>query len=178
MHPRSNTIETFWSRIDRAGPTQPHMTTPCWEWTGTIDGDGYGRMKLGTKLRGAHQLSWEQHGGEDRNGRGVLHKCDWRRCVNPDHLFLGSTQENTADRHAKGRSASGDRNGGRTRPDRLRKGVENGMATLTPESVREIRRQRAAGVPRRDVAGTFNVTKGAIWAVEHRRTWAWLSDGA
>jgi len=86
----------------------------CWLWTKTTYGRGYGCMFL-TKTGGprnmkAHRFSWELHNGPIPDGLHVLHKCDVRTCVNPDHLFLGTNQDNIDDRVKKGRSNNGQQN--------------------------------------------------------------------
>ena len=83
----------------------------CWEWTASLNPDGYGRFYLNEKYMGAHRASWMIHNGEIPSGDGshgtcVLHKCDNRKCVNPDHLFLGSQQDNLSDMEEKGRRDS------------------------------------------------------------------------
>lgn len=61
---------------------------------------------------GAHRFAWTMANGAIPDGLFVCHKCDNPRCVRHDHLFLGTTQDNSADRHAKGRSSSGMAHGG------------------------------------------------------------------
>ena len=75
----------------------------CWLWVAALDGGGYGQAWDGSKQRRAHRLSWEQHKGEIPEGLHVLHKCDVRCCVNSDHLFLGTHDDNMADMRAKKR---------------------------------------------------------------------------
>ena len=80
----------------------------CWEWSGYITNKGYGQTKIGGrdgKLIQAHRLSWIVNVGEISNDLHVLHKCDNRKCVNPNHLFLGTNQDNINDRVSKGRSS-------------------------------------------------------------------------
>lgn len=81
----------------------------CWHWTGGITKGGYGNFCLNDKNKLAHRFSYEIHRGPIPEGMIVCHSCDNRSCVNPDHLFLGTYQDNTDDMIAKGRMARGEK---------------------------------------------------------------------
>lgn len=86
----------FWAKVDKS--------TDCWEWMGNIKEDsGYGSIKNGNTMDYAHRVSWTLHFGTIPKGLCVLHKCDNRRCVNPNHLFLGTYKDNVQDMIKKGR---------------------------------------------------------------------------
>jgi HNH endonuclease len=88
-------------------------TTGCWLWSLKPNRDGYG--KFGHKRKLAHRVSYEAFVGIIPSGKCILHRCDTRNCVNPDHLFIGTQQDNMADMYAKGRdNLSGLQRGQRT----------------------------------------------------------------
>ena len=95
-------VNRFEAKINRS------KDNDCWEWTGALNGSGYGSFCYNGKTTNAHRVSWLIHNGSIPKGEGhhgtcVLHKCDNRKCVNPDHLFLGSNADNIKDRESKGR---------------------------------------------------------------------------
>lgn len=78
----------------------------CWLWVGGIMGNnGYGNFRLSTKAGCtlARRVSWEIHYGEIPSGLLVLHHCDVKLCVKPEHLFLGDKKDNAIDSYQKGR---------------------------------------------------------------------------
>lgn len=96
-------LEKFMEKVDRNHPSG------CWQWTGSKDSWGYGQIRIvsssgGSKIRGAHRISFELFKGEIPDGYFVCHTCDNPRCVNPDHLFLGTQTDNMQDRLRKGRN--------------------------------------------------------------------------
>lgn len=78
----------------------------CWEWQGNINVNGYGHIEVKGKGMNAHRASWIAYNGDIESRTVVCHNCpngDNRRCVNPDHLFIGSHKDNTRDMVNKGR---------------------------------------------------------------------------
>jgi hypothetical protein len=134
----------------------------CWGWSGRLERDGYARIKWDGKMYMAHRVSWEVHKGPIPEGLDILHTCDERWCCNPDHLFPGTTQDNTADMWRKGRAAPQD-------------GENNGYAQLNRDEVRQIRRLLAEGRHTQEEIGRmFWVGRGAVKSIKRGETWAWL----
>lgn len=98
----------------------------CWIWMRGLMGGGYGTLGHNGRSILAHRASWQVFRGPVPDGLYVLHLCDTRACVNPDHLFLGTHQDNMDDRDRKGRN-------------KPRPGVLNPKAKLTPVDVAAIR---------------------------------------
>lgn len=86
--------------------SMPLTESGCWIWLRRIDGCGYGRLQVGVHSRSASRMSWTAYRGPIPDGLHVLHHCDIRCCVNPDHLFLGTNSDNVNDKVRKGRAGA------------------------------------------------------------------------
>jgi hypothetical protein len=120
----------------------------CWLWQAGKNVGGYGTVYGNT----AHRLSWELHFGGVPAEMCVLHKCDVRHCVNPDHLFLGTYADNNFDRAVKGR------NGVNAKPG----------AKLTERNVLAIKESTERVVT---IAARFGVSEVTIYNIKNGITW-------
>lgn len=167
MNTKRTPMETrFWSRVDKTSDLNG-----CWIWTGTKNAKGYGKIGRPGQDSGevrVHRYSWELHHGAIPEGFLVCHHCDNTSCVNPDHLFIGTPKDNTQDMLAKGRDYQGE----------PRRGNLNGLAKLTWEDVREIRKlygvyrpYKHGVVTQRELADRFNVSEAAIGFIVRNEHW-------
>src|ERR1700743_2052316 len=111
--------------------TRRNETNGCLEWD-SFRWFGYGMFYYMGKPRKAHRVSWELYRGPIPEGLCVLHRCDNRACVDPEHLFLGTYQDNTDDMRAKGRDNYTSR--------RKRNGISQGNDSVQIPSQRGLRR--------------------------------------
>jgi hypothetical protein len=91
--------QRFLSKFKQGTPDE------CWEWIGSTDIENYGIVKWNKKRFRAHRISYELFKGEIPKGLCVCHSCDNPKCVNPNHLWVGTIKENNTDRTQKGRNA-------------------------------------------------------------------------
>lgn len=149
--------ERDWVRF-HAGYVVDELTS-CWVWQRNVQQNGYGHMKYSGSAQGTHRISWDLHNGQIPQGLCVLHTCDNRACVNPDHLFLGTTKDNVADKIRKGRHARGER---------------VNTAKLTEAHVMKMykRFDEGAGCP--TVGREFGVTTTMAWNIKTGKSWSHL----
>jgi hypothetical protein len=129
------------------------LDSGCWQWRAHTDKDGYGVLPGDRKNTRAHRLSYELHKGQIPDGFVICHHCDNPGCVNPDHLFVGTTKDNAQDALQKGRAYVGEK---------------NGRSKLTKENVKEILNSSLNGP---QLANKFGVTRHTINSVKRGLTW-------
>ena len=152
----------FWDRVAK--------TEDCWLWTGSVRA-GYGRAIVDRRSVRAHRRAWELTNGPIPDGMVILHGCDNRLCVRPDHLSVGTQADNIRDRDRKGHTARGDRHSSRTRRECRPRGSAHGNARLTEEAVRDIRARVARGEKMRDVGKVHGVSASTVMKIAHRTAW-------
>jgi hypothetical protein len=152
--------DRFWNAVKKSDG--------CWEWQRSTNKAGYGQIGTGSgkgRTINTHRLSWILHYGEIPFKMNVCHRCDNRKCVNPDHLFLGTQMDNVRDMHNKGRNARGGAPGER-----------NGSAKLKEMDISRIRELYAAGgISQQRIADQYNCSQGIISQIILRKRWNFVS---
>ncbi len=150
----------FWKHVKK--------TDTCWLWTGFLDSVGRGRLRPGRADQGtgitSARASWIVHFGSIPDGKFVLHHCDNPTCVRPDHLYLGTQQDNMRDRKVRKRHhilGHGE----------LVSGELNPHARLTWKDVLEIRSKHLNGTTVSLLAKYYKVTVQNIHSICKNKTW-------
>lgn len=140
--------EVFWSRVAK--------TDGCWEWTAGRIPSGYGSSYYQKQRQPAHRVAWQLTNGPIPLGMFVCHRCDNPPCVRPDHLFLGTPADNSADRDRKGRAnpPMGER-----------------LSNLTVLDVLSIREMHGLGATVIELGRGFGLSPAAIRHIVRYRTW-------
>ena len=134
----------------------------CWIWTGSRSEKGYGHVRYKKKIWQAHRAFYAEFVGPISKSLSVLHRCDVRACVNPEHLFLGTQQNNVTDMWAKGRGPN-------------RSGECNWKAQITEENAFELRRiYREAKDTVEALGKRWSLTPDHAWDIARGRAWKYL----
>lgn len=150
FHWRDTIEERFWRWVRK--------TDTCWEWKGHLS-HGYGSFTFHNHRDKAHRVSWELANGPVPEGLFVCHHCDNRKCVRPDHLFLGDAFDNMGDAARKGRMIG-------------MRGELSPHSRLTEEDVHGIRFLAAEGIPRKQIAKDYGIVLRHVSQVISGRRWA------
>ena len=140
------TLERFMKYVDK--------TDTCWLWTGARHNWGYGYFAIDGKSWLTHRLLYIHCYGTIDPGLDVRHKCRPRNCCNPDHLELGTSAENMADK---------------VRDGTVQRGEKHGQSKLTAEQVLQIRARSTEN--QHELGLEFGVSPGTINSIIHRKTW-------
>ncbi len=149
------TIRRFFAHI--------HDSDKCWEWSGATDAYGYGALTANGKTLKSHRVIYEVLFGKIKKNLSVCHRCDNTKCVNPNHLFVGTHAENMRDMVQKGRLTN------------IRaRGEDSAQAKLKNKDVLEIRKlyrpySRMFGAP--VLAKKFGVSPTMIKYIVKRKNW-------
>jgi len=146
----------FWRHVTQG------TLNECWLWQG-VKRKGYGVIGKNARWVLAHRLSWVLHNGPIPDNLNVLHRCDVKNCVNPNHLFLGSQADNVRDMDNKGRRGTG---GGTKALGEL-----NHKAKLKRGDIPGIRNLFASGTTKADIGRRYRVTAQSIDAIIRGETW-------
>lgn len=147
-HPRLKDIIRFCSRVRLAD------SLSCWEWVGSFTDKGYGQFSYRSYSFLAHRFAYYLHFNEDPKGLFVCHRCDNPKCVNPNHLFLGTCKDNHLDMIAKGRKGYGGK-----------PGEKHLLSKIKDCDVPAIRKLREEGLTYDEIGRRFGVTAGPVWRV-------------
>lgn len=135
----------------------------CWGWKASINHRGYGAIRFKNKKMNAHRASWIIHTGIDPKEKNVCHKCDNRLCCNPDHLFLGTHQDNMDDMLQKGRRVN-------------IKGEQCPWAKLTQQDIHMMLALFEKGFTNKAVGKLFNIHGATAGEIKRGEIWGHVGD--
>lgn len=153
---RLTTEERFWRKVKKR---QSHE---CWDWAGVCDTSGYGQIEINRKSIKTHRFSWEIHFGKIPDEMCILHYCDNPKCVNPNHLWLGTKKDNSDDKVNKNRQT---------------KGEDVWCSKLTEDQVKEIRQLCCEKkLMKKEIAKMFNISNATISAIHTSKAWRHINN--
>lgn len=142
------------------GLSIPEPNSGCWLWLGRLNEWGYGVFRLDNKTVLAHRASWIVNYGEIPDGKKVCHSCDMPPCINPDHLWIGTDDDNAQDCIRKGRAVHP-------------RGCEHPNVSITEDQAMEII-SRLRTEEDLAIATYIGCTENAVNLIRRNRTWRHL----
>jgi hypothetical protein len=133
-------------------------------WKKYIRPNGYGQTTFKGKKWQAHRLTWTLANGAIPPGMVIMHRCDNRRCVNLEHLLLGTMRINNYDMCAKGRHVS-------VKGYTMNRGEAHGNTNLTTEYVKEIKELLKYPITQKEIGKYYGVNKNTISDINVGRRW-------
>jgi hypothetical protein len=149
----------FWTKVDKRGPRD------CWLWTAGRVPYGYGSMYYGgSRNFGAHRFSWllANPDSDIPKGHCICHTCDNPPCVNPAHLFLGSTRDNAIDGRSKGRGPGAHLKPASHHPEAMPRGERHWNSKYTPEQIAAVRTLFDSGMRQCDIMRAMNIPRRVV----------------
>lgn len=141
--PKSDPIKRFLAKVKK-------VDSGCFEWQAGLARGGYGKFSLPHKTTTAHRFAYETFVSLIPQGLQVLHRCDNRKCTNPEHLFIGTAQDNVADMDEKKRRKT--------------------RATLAAEDIKVIQQMLNDRHSQQHIADTFKVSQSVISRIKLNKT--------
>jgi hypothetical protein len=142
--------ERFWSKV--AITANPNK---CWEWQAALFEKGYGQIRVNQRMLRANRVAWYLTHGLFSD-QYILHSCDNKKCVNPNHLHEGSNQDNAREASERGLLSMGER---------------HHKAKLTSKQVLHIRKLATSGLSDTAISKVFGVSLNSVYLIKTRRTW-------
>ena len=131
----------------------------CWLWKASLKGAGYGSFFVANKHLMAHRESFRIFKGPILKDKCIMHVCDNRICVRPDHLRMGTALDNVRDKISKGRAAP------------ILSGEKHHWSNMTESIVLEIRELHKKGHSQREIGRRFNINWRNVHAIVKRINW-------
>lgn len=136
-----------------------NQETGCWEWIACIGTNGYGAIGFNGKKTSAHRIAYELFNNEIPEGMHVCHRCDNRKCVNPDHLFIGTRQDNMDDMKSKKRQVYGEK---------------HPSTQFSEQDIFNIFEKYSKGMSALGISREYQCERTQIWQILTGRTWKYL----
>jgi len=149
--------ERFWAKVEKHGEDE------CWEWRGYSNGR-YGQLHADGRKQYAHRYSYELHKGQIPEGLQIRHQCHNQLCVNPQHLDVGTMQDNSDDKV-------------RARRQSYLYGESNPKVKLTDAQCLEmINKYKEEGIPHKQLATEYGVSRESIRQIINKERRAYLQE--